>query len=161
MISQMKLRFDAGDIRRYNPPMRTRWTALVLMVFILLTAVTLRLPALAEAPPGLHYDEAANAILAAEIGFQGERPVFISSYTGKEVLFFYVAGGLMRLLGESVFSLRLAAAFLGLLTIAATYWLGRELTRDRRLALVAAALLAVSFSAGWDSALSPSRCCKR
>ena len=123
----------------------TRLHALIFMMLCLLIAATLRLPDLATAPPGLHYDEAANGILASEIGLQGERPIFIPSYTGKEVLFFYLAGGMMRLLGVSIFSLRLTAAFIGLLTIAATYWLGREWQLDRRIALIAAALIAVSF----------------
>lgn len=125
--------------------MRTRHLTLSLLVLLLLVAALLRLPALEATPPGLHYDEAANAILASEIGLEGERPIFIASYTGKEAAFFYLAGGLMALVGESVFALRLAAAFVGLLTIAAAYWLGLELTRDRRIALLAAALLAVSF----------------
>lgn len=115
------------------------------MVLTLIIAATLRLPDLAELPPGLHYDEAANGVLAADIGLRGDRPLFIASYTGKEVLFFYLAGGLMRLAGDSVLTLRLTAAFVGLLTIAATYWLGRELLWDRQVALLAAALLAVSF----------------
>ncbi len=123
----------------------TRLHALAFMVLCLLIAAALRLPALPGVPPGLHYDEAANAILAGDIGLRGERPLFISSYTGKEALFFYLAGALMRLVGESVFSLRLTAAFVGLLTVAATYWLGREMLADRRQALLAAALLAVSF----------------
>ncbi|MFZ0545280.1 MAG: glycosyltransferase family 39 protein, partial [Candidatus Promineifilaceae bacterium] len=116
-----------------------------LMVLVLLAAAVLRLPNLETTPPGLHYDEAANGVLAADIGLRGERPVFIPSYTGKEVFFFYVAGGLMHLLGASVFSLRLASAFIGLLTIAATYWLGWEMLRDRRVALLATALIAISF----------------
>ena len=92
----------------------TRNHALAFMVLCLLVAAALRLPNLPEAPPGLHYDEAANGILSAEIGLRGNRPIFISSYTGKEVFFFYLAGGMMRLLGDSVFSLRLTAAFVGL-----------------------------------------------
>lgn len=122
-----------------------RTAVLPLLVLILLLAAALRLPEGTAVPPGLHYDEAANAILAAEIGLQGERPIFIPSYTGKEVLFFYLTGGVMRLVGPSVFSLRLTAAFVGLLTVAAAYTLARELLRDRRVALLAAALLAVSF----------------
>ena len=51
----------------------------------------------------------------------------------------------MRLVGGSVFALRLTAAFVGILTVAATYWLGREMLADRRIAILAAALLAVSF----------------
>ncbi len=123
----------------------TRNHALAFMVLCMLVAAALRLPNLPKAPPGLHYDEAANGILSADIGLRGDRPVFISSYTGKEVLFFYLAGGVMRLMGDSIFSLRLTAAFVGILTIAATYWLGREMLADRRLAILAAALLAVSF----------------
>ncbi|MFW5940498.1 MAG: ArnT family glycosyltransferase [Chloroflexota bacterium] len=123
----------------------TKDRALWLMVGCLLLAALLRLPALDDTPPGLHYDEAANASLAADIGLRGERPIFITSYTGKEVLFFYAAGALMRLVGESVFTLRLASAFLALLTVAATYWLGRALLADRRVAVIAAALLAISF----------------
>ncbi len=116
-----------------------------LMVAVLLAASLLRLPQLQSTPPGLHYDEAANATIAADIGLRGERPIFIESYTGKEVLFFYVAGAMMRAMGASHAILRLSAAFLGLLTVAATYWLGRELLADRRVAVVAAALIAVSF----------------
>jgi 4-amino-4-deoxy-L-arabinose transferase-like glycosyltransferase len=125
--------------------MISRRQALWLMVLCLVVAAALRLPGLTATPPGLHYDEAANAILAGEIGQGGQWPVFIESYTGKEVLFFYLAGGLMRLLGQSTFTLRLTAAFIGLLTVAATYWLGRELLTDRRLALLAAVFLAASF----------------
>ena len=85
----------------------TRTHALAFMVFCLLVAAALRLPDLPNAPPGLHYDEAANGLLSADIGLGGELPIFISSYTGKEVLFFYLAGTMMRLIGASVFSLRL------------------------------------------------------
>ena len=124
---------------------RTARYSLALMVLCLLIAAALRFPDLQIIPPGAHYDEAANGILAGDIGLRGERPIFISSYTGKEALFFYLAGGLMRLAGESLFSLRLTAAFAGILTVAAAYWLGREMLADRRQALLAAALLAASF----------------
>ena len=115
------------------------------MLLCLLAAAALRLHILPAIPPGLHYDEAANAILTGEISRGETLPIFIESYTGKEVLFFYFAAGLTRLVGESVFTLRLAAAFIGLITIAVTYWLGREMGLSRQVALLAAALLAVSF----------------
>ena len=48
------------------------------------------------------------------------------------------------------FALRLTAAFVGIITVAATYWLGRELfpdrARGRDIGLFAAALLAASFA---------------
>ncbi|MCO5205019.1 MAG: glycosyltransferase family 39 protein [Anaerolineae bacterium] len=129
--------------------MQRKWS-FWLMVLVLMGAALLRLPALEQAPPGLHYDEAANAILSADIGLRGDRPVFIPDYTGKEVFFFYLAGFAMRLVGESVLALRLTAAFVGIITVAATYWLGRELfpdrARGRDIGLFAAALLAASFA---------------
>ena len=115
------------------------------MVACLLAAAALRFPELTTIPPGLHFDEAANAILAGDIGLRGARPIFIPSYTGKESLFFYLAGGMMALLGESIFALRFTAALLGLLTVAVTYRLGGALLRDRRVGLLAAVLLATSF----------------
>ena len=60
----------------------TRYHALAFMVLCLLVGTALRLPALADVPPGVHYDEAANGVLASDIGLRGDRPIFISSYTG-------------------------------------------------------------------------------
>ena len=123
----------------------TRTHALAFMVLTLLVAAALRLPDLTAVPPGVHYDEAAYGLNAGDIGLRGDRPVFIPSFTGREPLFLYLAGGMARALGNTLFALRLTAAFVGLLTVAATYWLGREMLADRRIALLAAALLAVSF----------------
>ncbi len=123
----------------------TRYHALAFMTLALLVAAALRLPDLTAAPPGVHYDEAAYGLNAGDIGLRGDRPVFIPSFTGREPLYLYLAGGMARALGNTLFALRLTSAFVGLLTIAATYWLGREMLADRRVALLAAALLAVSF----------------
>lgn len=107
---------------------RTVWHW-ILLIGLLLVATWLRVYRLTELPPGLHYDEAANGILASEIAFAGFRPIFITSYTGKEVLYFYLAGGIMRLIGDSIFALRLTSAFLGLITITVSYWLVSEVSR--------------------------------
>ena len=90
---------------------------LALLLVVLLVALLLRVYGLDDIPPGLHYDEAANAILAANIAEGETHPLFIEAYTGKEVLFFYLAGASMRLLGASVFSLRLTSALIGVLTV--------------------------------------------
>ncbi len=123
----------------------TRYHALAFMVLALLVAAALRLPDLTAIPPGVHYDEAAYGLNAGDIGLRGDRPIFIPDFTGREPLYLYLAGGMARALGNTLFALRLTSAFTGLLTIAATYWLGREMLADRRIALLAAALLAVSF----------------
>ncbi len=87
----------------------TRTHVLAFILLCLLTAAALRLPNLSGIT-GLHYDEAANVILTGEISRGESHPIFIESYTGKEVLFFYFAAGLMRLIGESMFALRLTGS---------------------------------------------------
>ncbi|MEM9775227.1 MAG: glycosyltransferase family 39 protein, partial [Chloroflexota bacterium] len=126
--------------------MTIRGVIRLILIAVLLCAFWLRVHQLEQFPAGLHFDEAANAILSSEIAFDGYRPIFISSYTGKEAFFFYAAGLLMNRIGSSIFALRLTAGFFGLLTIAATYQLGARLLRDRRVALIAAILLAINFA---------------
>jgi len=90
---------------------------LALLLVVLVVALLLRVYGLDDIPPGLHYDEAANAILAANIAEGDAHPLFIEAYTGKEVLFFYLAAASMRLLGASVFSLRLTSALIGVCSL--------------------------------------------
>ena len=133
-----------------------------LLVLTLLIAACLRLWQLDTLPPGLHYDEAADTIIAQQIARGESSPLFVEAYTGKEVLFFYWAALWMKLIGPSVFAMRLAAAMLGVLTVAITYWAVRELfasdgwrpakeagrqlpTASRYIALLAAIFLATSF----------------
>ena len=126
-----------------------RWPFVVALLALLGVAAALRLACLSSLPPGLHYDEAANVMLAAEIARGDKAPIFISSYTGKEVLFFYWAAAWMRLLGESVLALRLTAAVVGLCTVAAAAWAACELFHHRPdarwIGALTAAFLATSF----------------
>ena len=102
---------------RFSPLSR-----LGLLILVLLVAAFLRLWQVGTLPPGLHYDEAADTIIAQQIARGESAPIFVEAYTGKEVLFFYWAAAWMKLIGPSVFAMRLAAAMLGVLTVAATYW---------------------------------------
>ncbi len=123
--------------------------------YVLLTIITgvaawLRLWQLAAVPPGLHYDLAATALLGNDVAFHGYYPVFISAYTGHEVLYYYWLALWFRLVGSSVFTLRLAAATLGILAVPATFFATREALRFDQdlsypLATLAAAFLATSF----------------
>jgi 4-amino-4-deoxy-L-arabinose transferase-like glycosyltransferase len=98
-----------------------------LLVLTLLITAGLRLWQIGTLPPGLHYDEAADTIIAQQIARGESAPIFVAAYTGKEVLFFYWAALWMKLIGPSAFATRLAAAMLGVLTVAVTYWTVREL----------------------------------
>lgn len=119
------------------------------MVVVVLVATALRLIALPTLPLGLHYDEAANLILTREIVAGEKWPLFITSYTGKEVLFFYVAAPWVWITGGEPWGLRLGAAMLGVLTVAATYPAVLALLgpgkHTRWVALFAAAWMAVAF----------------
>jgi hypothetical protein len=123
-------------------------------LYLLLTLATLlgaflRLWRLTEIPPGLHYDLAATALLGNDVAFNGYRPIFIQAYTGHEVLFYYWLALWFRLVGSSVFTLRLAAVTLGILTVPAAYFAVRQVMRfeenARLLAAFAAAFLAFAF----------------
>jgi hypothetical protein len=122
---------------------------------IVLLAATLRLVLIGQIPPGLHFDEAANGVIVRGIAYEGARPLFITAYTGKEVLWFYLAALTMRLLGPTALAMRVNSALIGTLTVGATGWLVRELYADdeRRdwLALLGMAILAVAF---WHGVLS-------
>ena len=139
------------DTSRFIP----RWVLLAALLAVLMTAAGLRLYQLSERPLGLHYDEAANGILASEIARGLKRPIFIASYTGKEVLFFYWTALWMKLLGATPLALRLSAASIGMATVVATVWVVYELLHDHPdapwMALTTAAFLAVSF---WHLVLS-------
>jgi 4-amino-4-deoxy-L-arabinose transferase-like glycosyltransferase len=118
---------------------------------VLAIAAFLRLYRIESLPRGPYYDEAANGILAGEIATGKAYPLFIRSYTGKEVLYFYAAAGVMKVLGVRLLSLRLTSVLLGIATVGATYWLALELFADEgewtrhAVGLIAAALTAVSF----------------
>lgn len=150
--------FASNPAARYKRPM-TRRRFIFTAALIILLAAGLRLSGLVLVPPGLHYDEAANAQFVTAIAFDGYRPLFIEAYTGKEVLWFYLAAGLIRLAGpgagDGIFVLRLASVFWGVLTVAATGWLVQRLYRTHKkrdwLALLAMALLATAF---WHGVLS-------
>ena len=119
-----------------------------LLTLTVLVGAFLRLWQLTAIPPGLHYDLAATALLGNDIAFNGYRPIFIPAYTGHEVLFYYWLALWFRLVGSSIFTLRLAAATLGILTIPAAFFAVRETLRfeEHSLALAAFAAALLSFA---------------
>ncbi len=127
-----------------------RSSFLVLSLVILLGAAFLRIADLHRYPPGLHYDEAADMLLSRDIAWYGYRPFpVVTAYSGREALFYYVAAPLLRVFGTNVMATRLTSAFLGLLAVAATIALGKALFRNRPVALMAGAWLAVSGPEVW------------
>jgi hypothetical protein len=146
-----------GDAQQRKGAWHKAWTWLAawehperwVILLVILVATVLRLAALPNLPLGLHYDEAANLILSREIAEGATRPLFIRAYTGKEVLFFYTVAPWVAMTGGRAWGLRLGAAILGVLTVAATYSATRALFRpragSRQLALFAAGWMALAF----------------
>ena len=108
--------------------------------------------------PGLNFDEAANGfdILAVLQGQQ--HPIFFAANRGREPLFIYWQSLFVAMLGLSPFTLRLAAAFVGVLVVAATCFAAAQILslteppkRARRVALLAAFVVATGY---WPIVLS-------
>lgn len=109
----------------------------------MLTATALRLIALDTVPPGPGYDELQNARLAARV-LAGRLAIYFPENHGQEPLYPLLEALMVRALGWSVFSIRLPGALAGVLAALVLYLAGRQLA-SRRVALLAAALYAVSF----------------
>jgi hypothetical protein len=133
----------------------SRWRIVATLLVVLCASAFLRFWQTPDLPRGFHYDEAANGILSAEIASGQKTPIFIPSYTGKEVLFFYWTAFLMRIVGTGPLALRLSPALIGLATIPATFWAFRELLHNQRhadwIAVFGATLVGSSF---WHLVLS-------
>lgn len=119
-----------------------RWELWALVV-LLLVAAALRMVALVDAPPGLRYDELLNYRMAGRV-LAGERPLYFTESWGHEPLFHYAQAAVMALTKECDWSLRLPAALCGLLGVLTT-WLAARRLFGARVAILAAAALAVSF----------------
>ncbi len=113
------------------------------LVALLLVGAALRLVALDDVPPGLNYDELENSRLSERV-LAGEWAIYFPENFGQESLYPTLAALAVRLLGWSVFALRLPGALAGVLSVLLLYLAGRRLA-DRRVAFLAAAFQAVSF----------------
>ncbi len=110
---------------------------------VLLIAAAFRLVALQDFPPGLSQDEVLNADIASFI-IDGYRAIFFREGYGHEPLYHYIAAPFQLLLGDNFLSIRLPAAFLGLLLVALTMrWSKR--TFNSTTAITTGLLLAVSW----------------
>jgi 4-amino-4-deoxy-L-arabinose transferase-like glycosyltransferase len=130
--------------------MKIRLRAIALPLAILGLAAIFRLARLDEVPPGLYCDEAstgydAYSLLKTGRDQYGVRlPLFARSFGDyNEATYRYLTIPFVALLGPTEIAVRLPAALVGILTVGLVWLLGRELL-DRRTALAAALLLAIS-----------------
>lgn len=120
----------------------TVWRRRLAVGGVLLLATGVRLWALADFPPGLYPDQAANGEDALDI-LSGKLQVFSLRNNGRESLFFYVQALTVGLFGVGVWPMFLASALVGIATVVATYAAGTRLF-GRGAGLLAAFFLATN-----------------
>ncbi|MCO5206498.1 MAG: glycosyltransferase family 39 protein [Anaerolineae bacterium] len=121
--------------------LRSRAKTIWSMTAILLAGAALRLWRLTDL--GLEHDEVANWLIDRSI-LNGNHAVYFTDAYGHEAGFHYMQAAFVALLGDNALALRLPAALAGIVLIAVTFALLR-LIFGRKIALIAAALLAVTF----------------
>ena len=115
----------------------------ILIVTITMFAALLRMWQLADLPPGLHGDEAWTGIDARRILSEGNIGPYVESALGQPSGALYWAAGVLAILGHGVFQVRFAIALLGIATVPLIYLAVRVMFDNRRVALLAALLLAM------------------
>ncbi|MFN8598445.1 MAG: glycosyltransferase family 39 protein [Anaerolineae bacterium] len=113
------------------------------MVGLLLIATAFRFLAADSAPPGWRDDELIEYGMDRRIA-DGWRPLFITEAEGHEPVYHYLHAGTLLLFGDNLIGYKWLPLACGLISIALTFALARKMFDDR-IALLAAALMAVSF----------------
>lgn len=111
---------------------------------ITLFAFAVRLWRLGQVPPGWSDDELSDILVISQKVLGGDYSVYYADATGLEALYHILAAGMLQWFGYNAIGIRLLSVFAGTLTVPLTWVMGRLLF-GRRVGLLAAALLAVSF----------------
>ncbi len=116
----------------------------IILLAITLLALFLRVYRLNDVPPGFRVDELSNGFVVSQHVLDGEYRFFFSDASGHEGLWHLLQAGFLAVFGRTPFGMRGINILLGTLTVPLTYLVGKALF-DRRVGLLAAATLAVSF----------------
>jgi len=118
---------------------------LILFLSIFILSIFLRFWDLGTIPPGLYHDVAVNGNDALDAIKSGDFKLFYTQNNGREGLFINFIAFSFMLFSTSIFSMRLASAIIGILTVWGIYLLTKELFKNRAIALVSMFFLATSF----------------
>ncbi len=144
-------------LRRWEWRLRLSWTALALLV-ILVVGAYFRLAALDSVPPEMTSDH-VEKLLDAQRVLDGTYQVFFPNNGGREPLQMYLVAAFSVIsgLGMQFLTLKWVSALEGLITLPILWWMGREIIGEEQprlgniVGLLLAALVAVSY---WHVALS-------
>jgi len=117
-----------------------------ILVFLLILAIAsfFRLWQLSSIPPGLYPDVAINGNEAIDSLKSGNFKVFYPENNGREGLFIWLIALSYSIFGVSIWSIKIVAAIVGILTVLGLYLLTKEFF-DKNVALLSSFFLAVSF----------------
>jgi len=124
---------------------------IVFLLVILAIAAFFRLWQLDSIPPGLYPDVAINGNDALDSLKTGNFKVFYPENNGREGLFIWLIAASFSIFGISIWSIKIVAAIIGILTVLGLYLLTKELfsklaeNSSRPIALLSSFFLAVSF----------------
>lgn len=111
----------------------------ILLLFIILIAAFLRLNSLSSVPPHPSLDEVsigynAYSILKTGADEYGEKfPILLRAYDDwRPALYVYLVVPFVKLIGLNIFAVRIPSIALSILTVAATYFLTKELLKTNR-----------------------------
>ena len=111
------------------------------LLIILLIATWWRFHALAWV--GLEHDEVAHWLINDSI-LQGNHALYFSEAYGHEAAYHYWQAAFQWLLGDHLWAMRWSSAYLGVMTVAVAYRIGRTWGNEQ-IALWSSAILAVTF----------------
>jgi uncharacterized membrane protein len=119
------------------------WATLIVFV-----ASLLRLTDISTLAHGLHYDEAAYVLNIRDIAYNGDRPIFVQAFVGREVGFLYWSAPWLIMANNGTWGTRLASAMLSVIGVAAVFSMTRSLfyrhPRRNLAGLIAALWLALA-----------------
>ena len=121
-----------------------RGVEITAIAVLLVVAFVIRFWDLSNFLPGVWFDEAQNGNEALRLMAENRPEVFIARYTNMPAMYFYFAALAIKLFGFNIFPLRLVSCVLGTLSVAAFYFLAKQVFKGARYAFLAALLLAFS-----------------
>jgi len=122
----------------------TEKKALIFLLIIIAIASFFRLWQLSSIPPGLYPDVAINGNDAIASLKSGDFKVFYPDNNGREGLFIWLIALSFSIFGVSIWSIKIVAAIIGILTVPGLYLLTKELF-NKNIALLSSFFLAISF----------------
>jgi 4-amino-4-deoxy-L-arabinose transferase-like glycosyltransferase len=147
--SMVGLALSQATLPRLHSGWQARWRKgvgkYIPLLIILIAGAWLRLHRLGVIPDDIHGDIASQGMEARAILQGHQTDLFTVGWSDIPMFDFWQMAVAMRLFGDNLFGLSMSAALHGILTLLGVYLLATELF-DRRVGLLAAALLAVSYT---------------